>query len=230
MAESVHPLAVMLREAADGVFPAPDGRWRRAPPWRAGLGAIVAFTGHAVIAADGVPEHRLAELGVNGFGGAHDPRVVAELAGPNGWIDSLDLVLVRHGAGRTGTAGAATPGVPAESRLVPRPDLAQHPRVAFSTAVRTDTTVWGYRDPANQTLAAISAGIGGLPEIGFELDADQRGRGAGARLVDDMLQVIPADELVVAAAAPGNTASVRTLLRSRFTPVASIQLFRCGGA
>lgn len=63
------------------------------PPWRPGLEAIISFTGHAVfaVAAD-ITDHRLASLGADGFGGAHDPRLITALAGPDGWIDCLDML------------------------------------------------------------------------------------------------------------------------------------------
>ena len=88
-----HPLAGLLADAAEDRFPPADGGWRRVPPWRAGVEAVVAFTGHAVLAvADDVPDDRLRALGVDGLGGAHDPRVVTALAGPDGWIDVLDAL------------------------------------------------------------------------------------------------------------------------------------------
>jgi hypothetical protein len=48
-----HPLAELIQSAATGRYPAPDGGWRRVPPWREGVEAVVAFTGHAVLAAGG---------------------------------------------------------------------------------------------------------------------------------------------------------------------------------
>ncbi|WP_051266689.1 GNAT family N-acetyltransferase [Nakamurella lactea] len=213
MTSATHPLAELLVAAEAGRFPAADGGWHRLPQWRPGLQAIVAFTGHAVLVADRFDAGRLEQLGFDGVGGAHDPRVISELAGPDGWIDSLDGLLVRRGAG----------GPP---RLVPRPDLADHPRVTFSRAVRDGVRVWGYPDPGSRSLVAVSTGIAGLTEIGFELDPGVRGSGAGTRLVADALTVIPRESVVLAAVAPGNAASLRVLVRSGFRPVASVQLFR----
>jgi hypothetical protein len=100
-----HPLAVLITEAAAGRYPAADGGWRRVPPWRPGLEGIVAFTGHAVLAvAPDISDARIIELGANGFGGAHDPRLVAALAGPDGWIDSLDVLLAGRGTGEAARA------------------------------------------------------------------------------------------------------------------------------
>jgi hypothetical protein len=56
----------------------------------------------------------------------------------------------------------------------------------------------------------------------------ERGPGAlqGAAVVAAALQQVPAGELVVAAAAPGNAAGLRVLLAAGFVPVGSLQLFR----
>jgi hypothetical protein len=51
-----HPVATLIAAAAAGRYPVADGSWRRVPPWRPGLEAIIAFTGHAVLAvADDIP-------------------------------------------------------------------------------------------------------------------------------------------------------------------------------
>lgn len=86
-----HPLAALIAAAAAGRFPAADGGWRRVPPWHPGLEAIISFTGHAVFAVQSdITGPLLASLGADGLGGAHDPRLITALAGPDGWIDSLD--------------------------------------------------------------------------------------------------------------------------------------------
>ncbi len=111
-----HPLADLVRAAARGEFPAVDGGWRRVPPWRPGVEAVLAFTGHAVLAVGGrVPDAVLGALDPHGYGGAHHPSVLTALAG-GGWIDSLDVLLVAAGLG----------GGP-EPDLVLRPDLSSHP-------------------------------------------------------------------------------------------------------
>ena len=211
-----HPLAHIIEDAAKGRFPTVDGGWRRVDPWKPGIEAIVAFTGHAVLAVQAeTPDQTLVGLGVDGYGGAHDPRLVAELAGPQGWIDSLDVLLARRGAGPAGSGAG----------LVPRPDLATHPRAQFAATNRDDPTVFGLEDPHRSTVVVVARGVAGLREISFELDPDDRG-GAGTALIHDALRLVPEDELVVAAAAPGNAASLRALLSAGFAPLGSLQLFR----
>jgi hypothetical protein len=59
-----HRLAGLITAAAAGRHPAADGSWRRVPPWRPGVEAIVAFTGHAVLAvAPDIPDRQLVSLG-----------------------------------------------------------------------------------------------------------------------------------------------------------------------
>jgi hypothetical protein len=211
------PLAELITAAADGRFPQADGGWRRVRPWHPGLEAIIAFTGHAVLAvAPDIPDERLISLGVDGFGGAHDPRLITALAGPGGWIDSLDMLMAGRGTGRAGEP----------PRLVGRPDLAAHPRAAFAARLRDQVRPVGYADRSRGALALISCGIAGLTELSFELEPRRRGQGGGSALVRDALTAIPAGQLVLAAVAPGNAASVRALLTAGFVPLGSLQLFR----
>ena len=51
----------------------------------------------------------------------------------------------------------------------------------------------------------------------------------GARSCSDALATVETGELVVAAVAPGNAASLRVLLAAGFVPLGSSQLFRRGG-
>jgi hypothetical protein len=208
-----HPLATMIGAAASGRYPAADGWWQLVPPWRSGLQAIVAFTGHAVLAVSPwVSDQRLVALGVDGYGGAHHPRVVADLAGPAGWIDSLDALLVGRGGASAGP-------------LIARPDLSDHPRVQLAQALRDDIRVLGYPESGRSDVAVVARGVAGLTELSVELEPKRRGSGAGAALVADALASIPDGRLVVAAVAPGNAASLRAFLSAGFQPVASLQLF-----
>ena len=215
-----HPLAGLITAAAAGRFPDPDGGWERVPAWRPGLEAIFSFTAHAVFAvAPDISDQRIASLGADGFGGAHDPRLITALAGPDGWIDSLDMLLAGRGTGRPGIA----------PRLVDRPDLAAQPRARFAARIRDEPWVLGYPDPRRSALATISRGLAGLTELSFEIEPGRRGHGGGARLAADALSVLPAGQLAVAAVAPGNAASVRALLSAGLVPLGSFQLFRRAG-
>ena len=170
---AVHPVGRLLSDAAAGRYPPADGGWHRLPQWRSGLSAVLAFTGHAVFAVDDrVSDDTLAALGADGLGGASDPRLVTALAGPTGWIDSLDLVLV-------------TSGVPGTTRLVRRPERAAHPRVRHATAVRDDVEGWGTATGSDGADAVVTpgTGMGGLAEMSLELPPKLRGRGLGRELI-----------------------------------------------
>ena len=102
-----HPLAALITAVAACRFPAADGSWMRVPPWHPGLEAVIAFTGHAVFAVEpDISGGLLTALGADGFGGAHDPRLITALAGPDGWIDSLDILMAARGTGRPGVPPA----------------------------------------------------------------------------------------------------------------------------
>ena len=201
-------LGALLTDAADGRFLASDGGWRRVPPWRDGVEAVVAFTGHAVLAvADDVDDAALAALDPNGFGGAHDPRTVAALAG-TGWIDALDAVLVTRGRG-------------GPSSLLERDDLDGHPRVAHARRLRDDVRV--LTDAEGLGFVILAAGLGGLTEVSIEVE--QPGRRHGRALIESALAEVPGGEVVCAGVAPGNAASLRAFLAVGFVPVASAQLY-----
>jgi hypothetical protein len=209
----VHPVAAALTAAACGTFPEADGSWARVTPWRRGVEGVVALTGHALLAVgDDVPDERLVALGADGFGGASNPRLVATLAG-SGWIDVLDLVLVAHGCG----SGRAVEG------LVPRPDLDDHPRARLAARIRSGVTTFGYGAHDDRTVVTLGAGLGGLPEVGIELDPAQRH--TGSEVLRAALGLVPVGDVVVAACAPGNARAVRAFLGAGFTPVGSVQLW-----
>lgn len=216
-----HPLASLIQAAVDGRFPDANGAWTRVPPWRAGVEAVVAFTGHAVFAIDQrVCDTELAALGGDGFGGAHHPMLISALA-RGGWIDSLDALLVGTGTGAWEARGTG-------GTLVDRPDLAGHPRVGFATRLRDDLRVLGRSDLTDSSVVVLARGIAGLTEFSFELDMNLRGAGGGTALVRAALAAVPAGETVVAACAPGNAASMRALLRAGMKPIGSIQLYTPG--
>lgn len=206
----------MLREAAGGRFPGADGGFSRAAPWRAGVEAAVAFTGHAVmVVRDDVRDEQLVQLGVHGLGGAHDPRATVALAG-EGVIGVLDVLLLGRGEGPARGGGEAGSG-----RLVERPDLASSDRARHAADWRDDVRLYGPPSPGSTSLVTLSRGIGGLTEVGIhaqDTPAD--------RLLDGALSLVPAGEVVVASVTPGNARSLRFFLRRGFVPVASVQQWR----
>ena len=165
--------------------------------------AVVAFTGHAVIAAD-VDEAEARVLGADGFGGALHPRVLAWLAGNSGTIGVNDVTLVGRGRG----------GSPA---LAARHDLDDHYRVRHARALRSDVRVLG----DERGLVTLGQGLAGRLELSVETRANLHGRGAGRALIADALTSVPAGEPVFAAVSPGNARSLRAFLAIGFVPIGS---------
>lgn len=218
-------LRTVLLQAAAGRFPQVDGGWEAVRPWSSRVAAVVALTGHAYLAVPADLVQQVPTERVDGYGGAHDPRVVTALAGPGGWIDCLDALLVHPGHGPSG-ADATEPG-PAVKRvvLVPRPDLSHHPRAALARALRDDVDVLGVPDPRCGSLLTVGTGIAGLTEVGIELDP---GSPVGSPTGRDLLAAVVALQQgapLVAAVAPGNARALRLFLGSGFVPVGSVQLF-----
>lgn len=205
-------LAALIRDAAAGRFPPVDGGVSRAVPWRTGVEAAIAFTGHAVLAVgDDVGDEELLRRGAHGFGGAHDPRLTTALAG-TGEIGVLDVLLVGRGCG---------PDDGAPAPLVPRPDLAGTERVRHAGLWRDDVRVLGLPAPSATGLATLSRGIAGLTEVGLQAyDGSAEHLLAGAR------RLVPEGDLLLASVTPGNARSLRFFLRQGFVPVGSVQQWR----
>lgn len=192
--------------------PPADGEWQRIEPWKPDVYAVLSFTGHAAVSAPvAVTDADLSSWGVDGFGGAHDPRVMARLAGDDGWVDVLDAVLVAPGTG--------------ESVLVARPDLADHPRVRHAKEIRDSVGVFGWPD-RDDVVVTRGESLGGLPVISYEIAPEARGAGLGTRTLEAARGLVAVDEPVVALVSPGNVPSLRAALSAGFQPVGSIQLYR----
>lgn len=206
-------LAALLRAAAEGRFPPADGEASRTTPWRDGVEAALALTGHGVLAVDDdVDDAELLRLGAHGYGGVHDPRLVTSLAG-EGEIGVLDVLLVGRGTGAPGAVGH----IP----LVPRPDLAGSERAVHAHLWRDDVRVLGLPDDGTTGLATLSRGIAGLTEVGIQAED-----GSADALLPGALARVPQGEVLLASVTPGNARSLRFFLRRGFVPVGSVQQWR----
>jgi GNAT superfamily N-acetyltransferase len=204
-------LGAILRDAARGRFPDADGGIDTVAPYRPGLEAMVGFTGHAVAVTE-LPRDRLLAAGADGFAGATSLPVMMCLAGPDGELDVLDVLLLGVGTGSGG------PPV--------RDDLEGHERVMYARRHRDRVRVHGDA----RGLLTLGLGLGGLFEVSFAVEPDRRGRGHGRSLLLDGLGLVPAGEPVLAAVAPGNAASLRAVLAAGFGPIGSVQLVHPGPA
>jgi hypothetical protein len=203
---AAHPLLDRLLAAARGSFPPVDGGVTVAPALDGGFEAIVAFTGHVVIATS-LSLAELLDAGADGYGGATSPDVQRAIAGPDGWIDTHDVTLVASGLGDDGS----------RPLLARRDDLMEHPRVAHARHIRSDVRVHG----DDRGLVILARGLAGRTELSLELVPERLGAGEGAGLLTEVLRLVPAGSPVFAAVAPGNARSLRMFLRHGFTPVGS---------
>ena len=110
-----HRLLQFLLDAAIGRFPAADGGVTVLPTLPNGTAAVVAFTGHAVVATSLTP-NQIAGLHLDGYGGSIAPAALLALA-RGATIGTNDVTLVRRGVGRGGT------------QLRPVTEWDDHPRV-----------------------------------------------------------------------------------------------------
>ena len=205
-----HPLRSALFAALAGRFPAVDGRVEVVPPDDAGTQAVVEFTGHSFVLTD-LSAHDELFVGVDAFGGATQPRVLTELAGPNGTVGSLDLVMVR----RAGPHQAEP--------LHPIGDTS-HPRIVRAHHHRRDVTVLG----DDSGVVTLGRGLVDRREISIELTDAAHGHGVGRRLVSSALATLDPDEFVFAQVAPGNAASVRMFFAAGFVPIGcEVLIERC---
>ncbi|MDO5628200.1 MAG: N-acetyltransferase [Mobilicoccus sp.] len=210
-----HPLARFLRDLASGNRPPEDGGWTRVTPWVPHVQGILSFPGRAVLAVSyDWTENQLSELGVDGWDGAHDPRIITTLA-KEGWIDTLDMLFL--GAGRGDTPGGL--------ELVSRPDLAKHHFVEHARRGHSETQVFGTTDPSSEDMVVLSRGVGGLREIAVRLAPENRGKGRGTAMFEAALRSVPENELVAACVAPYSVAAAVCLSRVGLRHVGSIQLF-----
>jgi GNAT superfamily N-acetyltransferase len=207
-----HPLAAVLRDAAHGRFPPPDGVVEVLPSPGPPCDAIVGFTGHFVLAADIDAAEVAARMPAGEFSIPFAPdslQWLAERLGLEPATHDLLLATVADGSG-------------APSWLQPADDLV-HPRVDRASRFRAVESIWTLDDAA--AVLIVGRGLCGRWEIGYEVTPERRGRGLGRRLVGAARGLAPAGEPLWAQVAPGNAASVRSTLAAGFSPVAAEVLF-----
>lgn len=206
----LHPVGAALHAALEGRFPPDDGAVEIVAPWQPGVEAVVSFTAHALVSTT-LPPARLSAAGLDAFTGAFSPELIRVLAGPAGLVDSLDVVLLATGTGRTS--------------LPERSGAAGHPRVEHARAWRQDVHVHG----DERGLVTVSRGLGGVAELSFEVVPGLRHQGAGRALLAEARGLVAEGEPVVVLVAPGNARSLRAALAAGFTPVGAAQLVRPAG-
>jgi GNAT superfamily N-acetyltransferase len=207
----VDRLLDLLTDAAAGRFPAPDLGVEVLPSPAGRSDAVVAFSGHNVVAADVDPDEVRGRLPDRDPGGPMSPAFLVWLAAQTGaTAGSLDVVLVADGLG----------GAP---ELSPRDDADAHDRVTRAQRYRADVRV--HADAERSGVVILGRGLAGRREVSIELDPERRGRGLGTDLARRARTLVPYGELLFAQVAPGNVASLRAFLRAGYRPICAEVLF-----
>lgn len=204
-------LLELLTDAAGGRFPPSDLDVEVLDPPAGRSDAVVAFSGHSVVAAPVDADEVRARLRTGDPG---EPMSVAFLA----WLGerigstpgSLDVVLVAHGRA----------DVPPLER---RGDADAHDRVTRALRYRAEVAV--HADAARSGVVIVGRGLAGRREVSLEVDPDRRGEGIGASLARAALGLVPVGEPLFAQVAPGNVASLRAFLAAGYRPICSEVLF-----
>jgi hypothetical protein len=210
MRPSTHRLAVALESAGRGDFPQPDGTIEvlPSPPGRAM--AVVAFTAHYLIASS-VSEHWIrAQLPPDDLRAPMSPCFLTALGDKlNRRDDGIDLLLAARGlGGRTTLRETTSEG---------------HPRVTRANARRDQVRV--FTDPTGAATIMLGRGVADRTEVAIEIEPNRRNQGVARQALTEARRIIGADQLLFAQTAPGNAASIRTLLTAGFQPIGSEVLF-----
>ncbi len=210
-------LREVCEAAARGSFPSPD--WTLeivARPQRLAA-AVLAFTGHHLVAADIDEGDVRRRLDPDDVAAPFNPVFLAWLGRTlNARVGHIDVTLARLGSGD------------GDDWLQPVTDPPDNERVRRARQVRSDVVFLA--PPGRDAVVALGVGLGGRRELSMEIAHEtDRGRGEGTRLVRAAVARVPADEAVFASVAPGNTRSLRCLLSAGFHPVGGECVFWWAG-
>jgi len=206
-------LGRFLYGAARGRFPPADLAVEILGPPAGRADAVVAFSGHNLVAAAVDPDEVRAHLPNGDPGAPMSPAFLTWLGTRLGSEPGvLDVVLVA-------AADEASDAPP----LVPRDDADAHDRVQRALRYRSEVEV--YSDREQTGVVILGRGLAGRLEVSIEVDRERRGGGIGSALARSALSFAPQGEHLFAQVSPGNVASLRAFLRAGYRPVCSEVLF-----
>ena len=205
-------LADILRAVENGVFPAPDLGVSVVPAPSERESAVVAFTGHIVIAADVSPSWVAERLPAGDLAAPTNPpflTALAELTGRH--VSSNDAMLLAPAVTDPAQRAAAIK----ELNVLTARD---HPRVQRALEYRTDVHVYG---DVHGGLVITGHGLADRIECAIELPDTHHNQGHGRRLARAARALIPPNASIWAQITPGNAASLRAFLAAGYKPVGS---------
>jgi GNAT superfamily N-acetyltransferase len=197
-------VAGILDGIARGEFPPNDMGMTHVPQPSTRDAAVVATTGHVIVATDIDPDW-LAEHYPHGQpGDAFNPPFLGALATALGRrVNNIDLMLIA--APRSGRSALSLSAVRDHT----------HPRVRRAARYRDDVTVF----TCEGGVLVIGRGLAGRWEVGLEVDPAYRGKGLGRAMAEAAAQRTPDGAPMWAQVAPGNAASLRAFLAAGYLPV-----------
>ncbi|MFE9388360.1 GNAT family N-acetyltransferase [Streptomyces sp. NPDC006784] len=216
-------LAKILKSAAQGGFPPPDGGLTVRPQPSPRDAGVLALTGLSVVFADVPPEWVRRQVPPDDLGAPMGPPFLSALCGRTGReAGSIDVLLVLP----PGTGPAPRREEPRDTRALVGPPDPAHPRVADALAHRSHVRV---RTTADGGTLVTGRGVAGRWEVAAEVEPSARGAGLGRALAATARALVPPDEALWAQVAPGNAASLRAFLAAGFVPVGTEVLLRPTG-
>jgi GNAT superfamily N-acetyltransferase len=208
--QPAHRLAVALESAGRGEFPEADGAIEVLPPPPGRAMAVVAFTAHFMVASSAAEEWIRAQLPPDDLLAPMSPRFLtalgAKLDRQDGGIDLL--LAARSLQGRTTLRETTGEG---------------RPRVTPGEAHRDQVRV--FTDPTRAATIILGRGLASRIEVAIEIDPKRRNQGIARQALTEARRVLGPGQLLFAQTAPGNAASIRTLLTAGFRPIGSEVLF-----
>jgi GNAT superfamily N-acetyltransferase len=209
-------LLELLTDAAEGRFPPADLAVEVLPSPPGPTDAVVAFSGHSIVAASVDPAEVLHQLDPDDPGAPMSAGFLTWLGGRLGSEPGmLDVVLVADGRSAMASVLALEP--------VDDPALS-HGRVERARRYRSSVEV--HTDPLRHGLVIMGRGLANRLEVSIEVEPQHRGHGIGAELARAAVALAPDGEALFAQVSPGNVASLRAFLRAGYRPIGSEVLFR----
>jgi len=197
-------LAAVLKDAAAGRFPPPDGRVTVLPQPSPRDAGVLGFTAHAVIFTDADPDWVTSQLPPGELSAPLSTAFLQALCDATGRVaGSIDMLCV-----------AESIDGPPPIALTPASGTA-HPRIERALGFRDGVRAWR----ADGGVVLLGRGVAGRWETAIEVDRERRERGLGRTLARAARHLAPGGEPLWAQVAPANAASVRAFLAAGFTPV-----------
>lgn len=204
-------LLALLHQAANGSFPTDDGAVEVLPSPSGPCDAVVALTGHSVVAS------RVTE------------RWVQERVSRDDLTGPMRADFVAALAEELGTKPGSVDVLLAAPRLDSPPAVelseVEHGDARTARARRYRTEVRSYADRDGGGVVNLGRGLDGRLDLSIELLPEVRSFGRGRKIIEAARTLVPPSEFLFASIAPGNARCLRAALAAGFAPIGGEVLF-----